>query len=53
MVSEDSDQILPGLLAIHRLSDLCDVGETRRGPMDTALDHLHAADELLEIQPLR
>ena len=49
MVSEDSDQILSGLLAIHRLSDLCDIRQTHMGPMDTLVDHLYTADELLKI----
>lgn len=49
MVSEDSDQILSGLLAIHRLSDLCDVGQTRVGAVDTRIDHAHTAGELLKI----
>lgn len=53
MVSEDSDQILSGLLAIHRLGDLRDIRQTRVGPVHTEVDHLHAADELLEIQLLR
>jgi hypothetical protein len=53
MVSEDSDQILPGLLAIHRLSDLRDVRQARVGPMGAAIDHLNTADELLEVPLLR
>lgn len=53
MVSEDSDQILPGLLAIHRLSDLRDVRQTQTGPMGTEIDHLDAAGELLEVPLLR
>jgi hypothetical protein len=53
MASEDSDQILPGLLAIHRLSDLGDVRQTPMGPMGTGRDHLDAADELLKVLLLR
>jgi hypothetical protein len=53
MVSEDSDQILPGLLAIHRLSDLRNIRQTLMGPMDTSIDHLNTADELLKIPLLR
>ena len=53
MVSEDSDQILPGLSAIHRLSDFRDVRETRMGPMDTHVDHLDTAGELLKVPLLR
>lgn len=53
MVSEDSDQVLPGLLAIHRLSDLRDIRQTLVGPMHTGVDQLDTADELLEVLLLR
>ncbi len=53
MVSEDSDQVLPGLLAIHRLSDFGDVRETHMGPVHTGVNQLHAADELLKVPLLR
>ena len=53
MVSEDSDQIVSGLLAVHRLSDLRDVRKTLMGPMGTGVDHLDATDELFEIPLLR
>ena len=49
MVSEDSDQVMPGLFSIHRLSDFCDVRQARVGPMDSAVDQLHAARKLLEV----
>src|SRR5437660_802673 len=35
MVSEDSDQFLPGLLAVHRLSNLHDVDQPFAGQMMT------------------
>jgi hypothetical protein len=53
MVSEDSDQIMSGLSAIHRLSNLRDIRQTRPGPMGTDVDHLDTARELLEITLLR
>src|SRR5271155_412820 len=53
MVSEDSDQILPGLLAIHRLSDFCSVRKALVGLVDTSVDHLDTTDELLKIPLLR
>lgn len=53
MASEDSDQILSGLLAIHRLSDLRDIGQTLMGPVDTGINHLNTAGELLKIPLLR
>jgi len=53
MVSEDSDQIVSGLSAIHRLSNLRDIRQTRPGPMGTDVDHLDTARELLESTLLR
>jgi hypothetical protein len=53
MASEDSDQLSPGFLAIHRLSDLRDLDEPFRAQVTTAVDHLDAARELLEVQLLR
>ena len=53
MVSEDSDQLSPGLLAIHRLNDLCDLHKTLKGPMSTAVDQPDAAHELLKVALLR
>ena len=53
MASEDSDQAVPGLLAIHRLGNLRDVRQTRMGSMDAGVDHSYAAHELLEITLLR
>ena len=53
MASEDSDQLMAGLLAIHRLSDFGEVRESRMGPVDAAVDHLDAASELNEVSLLR
>ncbi len=53
MASEDSDQLSPGLLAIHRLDDFGDIRKTSIGPMDTTVDHLNTASELFEISLLR
>ena len=52
MVSEDSDQIRTGLPAIHGLSDLDDLEQTLAGPVETFVDHVHAARELLEVHAL-
>ena len=53
MASEDSDELVPGFLPVHRLGDLCDLDETfgRLVPADG--DQLDAAGELLEILLLR
>ncbi len=53
MVSEDSDQLLPGFLAVHRLSDLDDLDQTLAGQMMTAFDQLNAPCKLLEVLLLR
>ena len=49
MASEDSDQILSGLLVIHRLRDLSDLDQTFGVPMSSAGHDVHAQDELLEV----
>src|SRR5581483_7525610 len=49
MVSEDSDEVVPGLLPIHGLSDLCDLDETFGRLVPAHRDELHAARELLEV----
>ena len=49
MASEDSDQLLPGLLAIHCLSDLRNVRETRMGLMNTSINQLNTARKSFEI----
>ena len=53
MVSEDTDQVLPGLLAIHRLSDFCDIRQTHMSSMDAGINQLNTAGELLKIPLLR
>jgi hypothetical protein len=53
MASEDSDQLGPGFLAIHRLSDLRNVRQPLRGEMAVRGDELDAAGELQEVLLLR
>src|SRR5438105_2040367 len=53
MVSEDSDQLIPGFLAVHRLDDLEEVCQASRGLVPTFLDQLHTSRELLEVGRLR
>jgi hypothetical protein len=53
MASEDSDEVVPGLAAIHRLSDLRDLDETASTQMTAASDELDAPRELLEVLLLR
>jgi hypothetical protein len=49
MASEDSDQLVPGLPAVHRLRDLRYVGEPGRREMPSALHQRDARRELLEV----
>jgi len=49
MVSEDSDQVVSGLFSIHRLSDFRQIRQARVGPVNSIVNHLDAARELLEI----
>jgi hypothetical protein len=53
MASEDSDQILPGCLPIHRFGDFRDLHETADIEMPVVRDQSHAARELLKVTPLR
>jgi hypothetical protein len=53
MASEDSDQLGPGFLAVHRLSDLGDIGQPVTCTVMASLDHLNAAGELLKVLLLR
>jgi hypothetical protein len=53
MVSEDSDQFVPGLLAVHRLSDLGDLNETVPGQMAPVVNHPDDLRELLEVRSFR
>jgi len=49
MASEDSDEISPGLLAVHRLSDLSDANEPFIAQMHASIDQLNTSGELLEV----
>ena len=53
MASEDSDQIVPGLLPVHRLNDLRDLDETFGRLVPAGGDEFDAASELLEVLLLR
>ncbi len=53
MVSEDSDQLVPGFLAVHRLSDLSDLDKTQLGQMKTSINRHYTPCELLEVLLLR
>ena len=53
MASEDSEQLGPGFLAIHRLSDLHNLSEPLKREVAARLDHLDTAGELLEVLLLR
>jgi hypothetical protein len=53
MASEDSDQFGPGLLAVHRLSDLRDIGQSLEREVPARIDHLHATSELRKVALLR
>jgi hypothetical protein len=52
MASEDSDELVPRLSAIHRLNDLCDLHETVDGQVSTNSDELDAVRELEEVVTL-
>ena len=53
MASEDSDELVPGFTAIHRLSDFGDLDETASAQMTAFSDELNAPRELLEVLLLR
>jgi len=53
MASEDSDQILPGCLPVHRFDNLSDLNQTFDIKMPIIRDQLHAACELLKVPLLR
>ena len=53
MASEDSDQIMPGCLSVHRLDDFCDLHQTSDIEMSAVRDHPHAAHELRKVTLLR
>jgi hypothetical protein len=52
MASEDSEKVGSGLLAIHRLRDLHDVGQPLTSEVMTRVDQFNALRELLEVTPL-
>jgi hypothetical protein len=49
MASEDSDELVPGLPAVHRLSNLRDLGQPGWRKMPAARHERHARRELLEV----
>ncbi len=53
MASEDSDQILPGCLPVHRFGDLRDLDETVDIEMSTGVDDPHTTRESFEVELLR
>ncbi len=53
MASEDSEQVSPGFLAIHRLSDLDDGGQSLTSEVMASIDEADALRELLEVDSLR
>jgi hypothetical protein len=53
MASEDSDEVSPGLLSIHRLGDPKDVDQTLAGQVMSFRDHPHAQCETVEVDRLR
>src|SRR5581483_10141837 len=53
MVSEDSDELAPGLLPVHRLRDPRDPHQPVDGEVRSRLHELEAANELLEVLLLR
>ena len=52
MVSEDSDELVPGFSSIHRLRYLCDLGQTVEGPVVTARDEIDTESKLLKVESL-
>jgi hypothetical protein len=53
MVSEDSDQLLPGLPPVHGLGDPCDLDQTVDRQVPAAIDEAHTSRELFEVGLLR
>ena len=53
MASEDSDQLSPGLLAVHGLCDLGDTDEPFVAQVHAVIDQLDTPRELLEVPLLR
>ena len=53
MVSEDSDQVRPGLSRVHPLSHLNELHQTLSGLVTSRLDQLNASCESLKVSLLR
>jgi hypothetical protein len=53
MVSEDSEELVPGLSSVHRLRDLNDLDETVDRLVTACRDEFDTAGELLEVLLLR
>ncbi len=53
MASEDSDQLSPGFLVVHRLSKLRDLDKAVTCEMTTVSHDLEALDEPVKVRPLR
>ena len=53
MVSEDSDHVMPGFLAIHRPSELRYLDEAVNRLVEAGRDQIEAVRELLEVFLLR
>ena len=53
MASEDSDQLVPGFSAIHRLNNLRDLHQTIHGQVVTGSNEFDAVCELREVVTLR
>jgi hypothetical protein len=53
MASEDSDQVLLGLLPVHRFGYLRDLDQTADIEMSVLRDQSHATRELLKVTLLR
>ena len=53
MASEDSDQVCPGLLAVHGFGDLSDVRQSLSREVATIRHELYAAGEPFKVRSLR
>ena len=53
MVSEDSDQLVPGLASIHRFGDTDDLQDALCRDVSPSFHELNARRELLEVSLLR
>ena len=53
MASEDSDELVPGFLPVHRLNDLRDLDQAGGTQVSTTLESIHALDEPLKVASFR